>query len=140
MTCRKRTGISLLGLPLLIASCIKEDEDPAGMDSPSTITFENVLDSKPLVQSGAFQNKSSSPLIMLGEIITFRFSAARGQAISFDTMYRWSSDLFFAPDNLGKSLNQEDGTTIQGDVSSQVKLWDDGVDVTVIGYISSSIA
>ncbi len=121
-----------MGLPLLIASCNTGDEDPEGMDSLSTLTIENVLESKALVQSGTFQNAGSSPVIMPGENITIRFSAAKGQAVSFATMYGWSNDLFFAPDNPGISLYEEDGTPIQGDVSSQIKLWDNGTRINQV--------
>src|SRR3546814_6629925 len=46
--------------------------------------------------------------------------------ISFATMYGWSNDLFFAPENPGIKLYEDDGTPIEGIVSSQIKLWDNG--------------
>ncbi|HAE68989.1 MAG TPA: hypothetical protein DCG77_17690, partial [Sphingobacterium sp.] len=48
------------------------------------------------------------------------------QALSFATMYGWSNDLFFAPENPGIKLYQDNGTPVEGDVSVQIKLWDNG--------------
>ncbi|WP_336836342.1 spondin domain-containing protein [Sphingobacterium siyangense] len=94
--------------------------------SATTITIENVLDSKPLVESGSFKNTGASPVVMPGEAISIKFSAAKGQALSFATMYGWSNDLFFAPANPGIKLYQDNGTPVEGDVSAQIKLWDNG--------------
>lgn len=96
------------------------------MPSSPTITIENVLDSRPLVESGTFKNTGSSPVIMPGESISIRFSAGKGQAVSFATMYGWSNDLFFAPANPGIKVYKDDGTPIEGDVSGQIMLWDNG--------------
>ena len=56
------------------------------MSSSSTITIENVLDSRPLVESGTFKNNGGSPLIMPGESISIQLYAGKGQAVSFATM------------------------------------------------------
>ncbi|NLR67389.1 hypothetical protein HGH92_24005 [Chitinophaga varians] len=117
---------SFLGLSLIISACNKDDEGNMGMTSSPTITVENILDSRPLVESGTFKNTGSSPVIMPGESISFQFSAGKGQAVSFATMYGWSNDLFFAPANPGIKVYKDDGTPIEGDVSAQVKLWDNG--------------
>ncbi len=92
----------------------------------TTITVENVLDAKPLVQSGTFMGEGTPPVVFPGQSISIRFSAAMGQSLTFTTMYGWSKDLFFAPENPGIMLYDEDGTPIEGDVSSQIKLWDNG--------------
>ncbi|WP_286592064.1 spondin domain-containing protein [Sphingobacterium sp. N143] len=94
--------------------------------SAATITIENILDAKPLVESGTFKNNGTSPVIMPGESISIKFSAAKGQALSFASMYGWSNDLFFAPTNPGIKLYQDNGTPIEGNVSAQIKLWDNG--------------
>lgn len=126
---RKSVWLTLAVLPLLATACNKEDNAETQPGMPSTITVENVLDSQPLVQSGTFENDGAAPVIMPGESVSFGFSAAKGQAVSFATMYGWSSDLFFAPGNPGIMLYEEDGTPIEGDVSSQIKLWDNGTRV-----------
>lgn len=118
--------LSFLSAILLLTACSKKNDSPDNTPSPGQITVENVLDSRPLVESGTFKNTGTSPLIMPGDAISFQFSAAKGQAITFATMYGWSNDLFFAPANPGIKLYKDDGTPIEGDVSDQVKLWDNG--------------
>jgi len=115
---------AMAAMPLLITACNKNDAMPSR--SATTITIENVLDSKPLVESGSFKNTGASPVVMPGEAISIKFSAAKGQALSFATMYGWSNDLFFAPANPGIKLYQDNGTPVEGDVSAQIKLWDNG--------------
>lgn len=122
----KSSWLALAAIPFFLLSCDDNDDNPMENGMPSTITVENVLDSKPLVESGLFQNNGASPVIMPGESTSFQFSAAKGQAVSFATMYGWSNDLFFAPENPGIKVYQDNGTPIEGDVSSQIKLWDNG--------------
>ena len=88
----------------------------------TTLTVENVLKSQPLVESGTFQGTGSPALILPGQSTTITFSAAKGEALSFATMYGWSNDLFFAPANPGILVYDNNGNPIEGDVSSQVKL------------------
>lgn len=122
---KKLSWLSAAALSFLITACDKDDDKkPAA--SMATIVVENVLDSRPLVQSGKFRNTESSPVVLPGESISFSFWAAKGQALTFATMYGWSSDLFFAPANPGILLYKEDGTPVTGDVSAQIRLWDNG--------------
>lgn len=117
---------SLLGLSmtaLIFSSCTKDHEP---QPTAKTITIENVLDSKPLVQSGTFQGTGTPPVILPGQSVSFSFSAAKNQRLTFATMYGWSNDLFFAPENPGIRLYGDDGTPVTGDVSAQIKLWDNG--------------
>jgi hypothetical protein len=124
--------LSFLGLSFILASCSKDDDDMTEMSTSSTITIENVLDSRPLVESGTFSNNGSSPLIMPGESISMQLYAGKGQSVSFVTMYGWSNDLFFAPANPGIKLYLADGTPIEGDVSNQIKLWDNGTRINQV--------
>lgn len=119
-----RKALPLLTMPVLFFAACKKDDAPATITG--TITVENVLDSKPLVESGTFQGTGSPAVILPGQSTTFSFSAAKNQHLTFATMYGWSNDLFFAPANPGIALYKDDGTPITGDVSSQVKLWDNG--------------
>lgn len=114
----------ILSSVFLLSSCDKGDNIPPGKQG--TITIENVLDGKPLVESGKFQGTGTPPVILPGQSTSFSFSAAKNQRISFATMYGWSNDLFFAPANPGIRLYNDDGSPITGDVSSQIKLWDNG--------------
>lgn len=124
--------LSFLGLSLIITSCKKDENKRMEMPESPTITIENVLDSKPLVESGTFKSSGSSAVIMPGESISIKFYAGKGQAISFATMYGWSNDLFFAPANPGIKVFKEDGTPIEGDVSNQIKLWDNGTRINQV--------
>jgi len=112
---------------LLFTVACKKDGHPGGAaPQVETVTVENVLQSQPLVESGTFQGTGTSVLIHPGESTTITFSAAKGEALTFATMYGWSNDLFFAPANPGITVYDKDGNPIEGDVSGQVKLWDNG--------------
>ncbi|SDZ81233.1 spondin domain-containing protein [Pedobacter hartonius] len=113
-------------LPLTFVACKKDNKDTSSNSGgQSTITVQNVLQSKPLVESGTFQG-TGTPLILPGQSATIQFSAAKGEAVTFATMYGASNDLFFAPDNPGIQVYDTKGNPIEGDVSAQVKLWDNG--------------
>jgi len=86
---------------LLTIGCKKEGEHGGAAPQIETVTVENVLQSQPLVETGTFQGTGSPALIMPGQSTTITFSAAKGEALTFATMYGWSNDLFFAPVNPG---------------------------------------
>jgi hypothetical protein len=114
-------------LPLTFVACKKDHTDPPGHSTHMpTITVQNVLQSKPLVESGTFKGTGTPPLILPGQSVSIDFSAAKGEAITFATMYGASNDLFFAPNNPGIKVYDAAGNPIEGDVSAQVKLWDNG--------------
>ncbi len=119
-------AFAILSAGIFLASC-KKDNDV--MPQPNTITIENVLNSRPLVESGTFKGTGTPPVILPGQSVSFTFSAAKNQRLTFATMYGWSNDLFFAPANPGIKLYNDDGTPITGDVSAQIKLWDNGTRV-----------
>lgn len=123
-------SVAVLAVALVWASC--SDDDDAPMMQSSMITIENVLDSKPLVESGTFKGTGTPPVILPGQSVSFSFSAAKNQRLTFATMYGWSNDLFFAPENPGIKLYNDDGSPVTGDVSSQVKLWDNGTRVNQV--------
>lgn len=125
---------TLLGIALLALTvgCKKKDMDDKNVQPSSqtnTITIENVLESKPLVESGTFKGPGTPPVILPGDSVSITFSAAKGQSLTFATMYGWSNDLFFAPANPGIKLYSNDGMPVSGDVSTQIKLWDNGTRV-----------
>lgn len=122
-------GIPVLLTALFTVSCQNDDDTQSVMPQSAMLTVENVLQSQPLVQSGTFQGDGTPPVVFPGESVSISFYAAKGQALSFATMYGWSNDLFFAPENPGITLYTEDGTPIEGDVSQQIKLWDNGTRV-----------
>ncbi|ETZ24087.1 spondin domain-containing protein [Pedobacter sp. V48] len=114
-------------MPLALPAC-KKDQSGAtmGESEKTTITIENVLNSKPLVESGTFQGTGTPALILPGQSATITFYAAKGEAVTFATMYGASNDLFFAPENPGILVYNQEGKPIEGDVSTQIKLWDNG--------------
>jgi len=112
-------------------SCDDDDNDKHG-DNASIFSLENVTTLKDFVQSGTFEGQGSTgDIIAPGESVRFTFNAAKGQTLMFATGYGYSNDLFFAPANPGIALYNADGTPVTGDVSSQVKLWDNGTRVNV---------
>ncbi|REC73399.1 hypothetical protein DRF60_19425 [Chryseobacterium elymi] len=111
---------------LAVSSCSKDDDGEMLVNDAATITVENIIESKALTQFGTFKNAGSSPVINPGESASFTFYAGKGQAVSFAAMYGNSNDLFFAPANPGIKLYQNNGDPVTGDVSSQIRLWDNG--------------
>lgn len=120
-------SFTVLAVAASLSACTKDGDIP--MMQTNTITVENVLESKPLVQSGTFRGAGTPPVIFPGQSVSFSFYAAKNQTLTFATMYGWSNDLFFAPANPGIALYSNDGTPVTGDVSSQIKLWDNGTRV-----------
>ncbi|MCF3107738.1 spondin domain-containing protein [Niabella sp. CC-SYL272] len=116
--------VAVVSLMTFTASCNKGDDMPPAQSR--TITIENVLDSKPLVESGSFKGSGIPPVILPGQSVSFSFYAAKNQRLTFATMYGWSNDLFFAPENPGIQLYDGSGNPVTGDVSAQIKLWDNG--------------
>jgi hypothetical protein len=130
-TFKKNSLITSIILTTFLASCHKDDNHvPEKL--ATRITVENVLDSKPLVESGKFAGTGTPALILPGQSVTIHFSAAKGEALSFATMYGWSNDLFFAPANPGIKVYDVNGMPIEGDVSSQIKLWDNGTRINQV--------
>jgi hypothetical protein len=113
-------------ISLSLTSCRKDRSRDRAKVETHTIEIENVLNGKSLVQSGTFQGTGIPPLILPGQSASISFFAGKGQVLSFATMYGWSNDLFFAPENPGIRLYSDNGSPIIGDVSSQIKLWDNG--------------
>jgi hypothetical protein len=128
---RNLLWLTAVVFPLAFTACKKDKNDTPASES-ATITVENVLNSQPLVESGTFKGTGTPPVILPGQSVSIQFSAAKGEAISFATMYGWSNDLFFAPANPGILVYDATGNPIEGDVSSQVKLWDNGTRINQV--------
>lgn len=134
----KKNFAAIALLSLTFAACKKDNNSGITVSSKSSITVENVLKSEPLVESGTFQGSGTPGLIQPGQTVSFQFSAAKGEALTFASMYGWSNDLFFAPANPGIQVYDANGNPIEGDVSSQVKLWDNGTRINQVPGASVS--
>ena len=71
---------------------------------------------------------SPGPLLP-GGTYEFQFSAAAGERLSFATMFVQSNDLFYAPLESGIFLFDAQGNPIQGDITSEIFLWDAGTEI-----------
>ena len=124
---RFRAALSAVVLAgLVFTSCSKDDDMKPSTGSMRTLTVENIVTPKLFVESGSFKNMGESPIIQPGQSVSFKFKAGKGQALMFTTMYGKSKDWFFAPQQPGIKLFNAQGKAMTGDVSSQVKLWDNG--------------
>ncbi|MDU1891179.1 MAG: spondin domain-containing protein [Dysgonomonas sp.] len=119
----------LLITGLAFSSCSDDDDDDY-FDLESTITFENKVTLKEFAQSGTFKGTTQN-VILPGQSVDIKFYAGNKQYLMFAMMYGYSNDLFFAPDNPGLRLFDEDGNALTGDVSSQIHLWDNGTRINV---------
>jgi len=109
-----------------LSSCSDDDDDDQHYNGTGAISFENVVEMKNFVQSGTFKMDGSQPVILPGQSVSFKFNAGKGQYLMFASMYGNSNDMFFAPENTGLPLFTNEGNPNTGDVSSYVKLWDNG--------------
>lgn len=103
-------------------SC-SDDDDTYIPDGNAKIVVTNQTMLKDFVQSGTFDP------IPTGQSVTITFNAGKGQGLMFASMYGNSNDIFIAPENAGIELFNENGTAVTGDVSGQLKLWDNGTRV-----------
>lgn len=114
----------------VFTSCSNDDDEQMPVTTTSVISFANVLEPKDFVESGTFVGMGSAevnaPVVLPGQSISFTFHAGKGQALMFATMYGASKDWFFAPENPGIKLYDDNGIAMTGDVSAQIKLWDNG--------------
>ena len=67
-------AVTILTVATLLSSCDKNDD--MHQSTSGTITIENVLDSKPLVESGTFKGTGTPPVILPGQSVAFSFFAA----------------------------------------------------------------
>ncbi len=112
-------------------SCSKNEDMGTPMSNDTrTFMVENIVTPKLFVESGTFKgvgNKEVNlPVILPGQSIHFKFNAGKNQTLMFVTMYGKSKDWFFASEQPGIKLFDNQGMAVTGDVSSQVKLWDNG--------------
>jgi len=97
-----------------------------------TVRIENIGEAYSLAASGAFNTPvgASAPgALTPGGAYEFEVQAPPGHNLSFATMFVHSNDFFFAPDESGIALWDENGDPITGDITDRVMLWDSGTEV-----------
>jgi len=104
---------------------LAEDGDPGPLAS-------HVASLPTVITSGVFNTPvgevSPGPLLPGGSY-EFTFSALPGERLSFATMFVQSNDLFYAPRDAGIFLFDDTNTPIQGDITSEIFLWDAGTEM-----------
>ncbi len=119
-----RNFFALLALVLVFVSCDNDDDNtPVTESATFTITIENTLPAFRFLASGA------TGFLQPGDSETFTFNAGRGTYLSFATMLVQTNDLFYAPEDTGIRLYDDNGVALTGDVTAQVLLWDAGTEV-----------
>lgn len=120
-------NIKNLSLLLLAAlsfySCDDDDDSTPATKATFEVKIENVQMGK------SFLNSGETGMIMPGESMTYTFNAGKGTYLSFATMFVESNDLFYAFDDTGLALYDDEGNATTGDVTAQVSLWDAGTEV-----------
>lgn len=102
---------------------IAEDGNPTMLN--------DILAGKMGTPSNAFNTPigSSDPGPLLpGGAYEFTVTAAPGAYLSLATMFVQSNDLFYAPDEMGAPLFDENGAPISGDITQYFDLWDAGTE------------
>lgn len=127
---------------LTLTSCDKDEDMSADVKQQGTITFENVVTPKDFVESGAFYGMGNAqvqaPVVLPSRSVSFSFSAGKKQKLMFATMYGASKDWFFASEQPGLTLFDDSGNPVTGDVSAQVRLWDNGTKDNSTGAAESN--
>ena len=115
----------------VFAACKKHDANPPG-SGKFTVTIENVSPQKSFLSSGVFNTPvgASAPgAIKPGGKYEFTVTSGKKQRLSFATMLAATNDIFFAPDEKGISLYDDNGDPMTGEITSQVYLWDAGTEI-----------
>lgn len=93
--------------------------------------LNDILAGKMGTPSNAFSvpvdSANAGPLLP-GAAYEFDIIAAPGAYLSLATMFVQSNDLFYAPDEMGAPLFDENGVPISGDITEYFDLWDAGTE------------
>jgi hypothetical protein len=101
-------------------------------DNQFEISINNISSAPEFSSSGAFNTPEGATepgVLTPGSSYKFNINAAPGSKLSIATMYVQSNDLFYAPDEMGIPLFDENGMPMSGDVTSYIMLWDAGTEV-----------
>ena len=102
---------------------IAEDGDPTALDAALAMKagFSSGTFTTPV---GASEPSPAGP----GSMFEFMVDAAPGTRLSLATMFAQSNDLFYAPDEPGVPLWNEEGQPMNGDLTHYFDLWDAGTE------------
>lgn len=128
----KSNHVSLLFALLLITFTACSDSSDSASEANFEVTIENIGTEYSAIKSGSFSvpaGATSPGPIGPGGAYEFEFTAPVGGRLTFATMFVQSNDWFYAPDENGIALYNNDGSQITGDVTSQVYLYDSGTEV-----------
>lgn len=104
---------------------LAEDGNPGSL-------AENVKTQKGIVSTGIFNTPVGDDKpgpITPGKYFEFEFIAEPGQNLTIAQMWGQSNDLFYAPNERGIVLFDNNGKPISGDITRQFILWDAGTEV-----------
>ena len=122
------------GMPLFIEGqadfgdgleALAEDGDPSVLDTP-------LKSANGVKNSGVFNTPTGASVpgpLLPGGTYTFTFEAEDGDYLNLATMLVHSNDLFYAFEDAGIALFDNNGNAISGDVTSMIQLWDAGTEV-----------
>lgn len=119
---------------LFILTGCSEDDTTNPPTTPSanfTVRIENIAEVKQFSDSGIFDTPVGANQpgpAGSGAAYEFSFNAAPGSKLSFATMFVQSNDFFYAPDEGGIDLFDNNGNPLSGDITAQVFLWDAGTE------------
>ncbi len=128
--------ISAVTAALLFAVACSDD-DPTSPDNSRmfTVSISNMSTSFGIMSSGVFNTPVGAAApgpLTTGGAYEFDFSAAPGSKLSFASMFVQSNDLFYAPGEAGIDLFDASGNPVTGDITSQIQLWDAGVEANEV--------
>ncbi|HKK47368.1 MAG TPA: spondin domain-containing protein [Balneolaceae bacterium] len=122
--------ILLVVFALAIAAC-KDGNHASLQNAKFEVTVRNAGQAYPILKSDAFTipvSASDPGPLKPGDAYEFEFTAPVGAHLSLATMFGQSNDWFFATDEDGIALYNNDGTKVTGDVTSQIDLYDAGTE------------
>jgi hypothetical protein len=98
-------------------------------DGNPMVLAENLSSLEGQLSSAIFNMPVGSDMpgpITPGAMYQFSFEAQPGQYLSFVTMLAATNDVFFGPGDTGIALFDADGVPLNGDITSEILLWDVG--------------
>ncbi len=140
---KKSLLISAVTAALLFAAACSDDSTSPDNSRMFTISISNISTSFGIMSSGVFNTPVGAGApgpVTPGGAYEFNFSAAPGSKLSFATMFVQSNDLFFAPGEAGIDLFDAAGNPVTGDITSQIQLWDAGVEANEVPGVGQNQA